>query len=192
MTGAETFARRKHQLTPQAGVEIREKSRNMFARKIAGSSASSTTEPPAISIEARLPEPPIITCNRPLPLRLLCTTLNSKKQGLFLHSLEINLVDHTHVRAHSLGRLESRMTVLMSRSNINQAITFMQASDETVLDNKHWQGLTVPNALLPSFETCNLSRRYELVVKVGLVYHMTSNHVGCPHILLHRLRTDFR
>ena len=38
------------------------------------------------------------------------------------------------------------------------------------VDKTLWSQIPLPNTVAPSFETCNLSRYYELKVKVGLGY----------------------
>ena len=38
------------------------------------------------------------------------------------------------------------------------------------IDKTLWNQIPLPNTVAPSFETCNLSRHYELKIKVGLGY----------------------
>jgi hypothetical protein len=38
-----------------------------------------------------------------------------------------------------------------------------------------WDRIALPNTVAPSFDTCNLSRSYELEAKVGLAYGVPGN-----------------
>lgn len=41
---------------------------------------------------------------------------------------------------------------------------------DMVIDSKYWDQVPLPSSVAPSFETCNISRRYELEARVGLSY----------------------
>jgi hypothetical protein len=129
-------------------------------------------EPPRFSVDARLPNPPIITCNEPLPLRVLVQKLSASKETVFLQMLQIELIGYTHVRAHELTRTETGSWVLMSKSNM--AIPLGSPEDpegkEWKVDNSMWNQIPLPNTVAPSFDTCNISRTYELEVRVGLAH----------------------
>ena len=38
------------------------------------------------------------------------------------------------------------------------------------IDSKLWARFALPNTVAPTFDTCNLSRHYELEIKIGLGY----------------------
>lgn len=44
------------------------------------------------------------------------------------------------------------------------------AGTEIPINPEYWQGHTLPNTVCPSFDACNISRYYELEVRVGLGY----------------------
>lgn len=83
--------------------------------------------------------------------------------------LQIELIGYTHVRAHDLKRSESGSWVIMSQSNMNLALG--EPSDpvgkEWKVPSRYWENIPLPNTVAPSFDTCNLSRTYELEVRVG-------------------------
>jgi hypothetical protein len=58
----------------------------------------------------------------------------------------------------------------MSRANL--VIRLGKPDDATdteyVVDDSLWAGIVLPNQVIPSFETCNIARTYELEVDVGL------------------------
>jgi hypothetical protein len=121
-------------------------------------------------VDARLPNPTIITCNERLPLRILVEKLSESTETVFLSMLQIELIGYTHVRAHDLNRSESSCWVIMSQSNMN--IPLGEPSDpvgkEWKVPSRYWENLLLPNTVAPSFDTCNISRTYELEIRVGL------------------------
>lgn len=135
------------------------------------------TEPPRVSVDARLPNPSILTCNEPVPLRLMAKKLNYSPETIFLQMLQIELIAYTKILAHDLTRQESGSWVVMSRSNMGIALG--QPGDvpgaEWTIDSKLWSTLPLPNSVAPSFETCNIERSYELEVRVGLTHGAPGN-----------------
>lgn len=130
-------------------------------------------EPPVrVSVEARLPNPPILTCNAPIPLRILVTKQSVYPEPVYLQLLQIELIGYMHIRAHDLERTETLSTVIFSQSNMNMSLG--KANDpvgtEWKLDASMWNRLPLPPNIAPSFEICNIRRNYELDVRVGLAY----------------------
>lgn len=61
----------------------------------------------------------------------------------------------------------------MSRNNLKMPIGSRQTSEpdkELEVDQQLWKQKPLPNTVAPSFETCNITRYYELVIKIGLSY----------------------
>lgn len=131
---------------------------------------SANQEIPQIRADARLPNPAVLNCNEDIPLRILITRLSKFSENLFLQSLQIELSGYTHVRAHDLHRKESTSWLIMSMSNMG--IPIGSPSDaigtEIPLNREYWDQRPLPNTVAPSFETCNISRTYEVEVRVGL------------------------
>lgn len=127
-------------------------------------------EPPRYSVDARLPSPAILTCNEPVPLRILVTKQNENPEMVSIQVLQIELIGYTRIRAHDLKRTESGSWVILSRSNMGLPLGngSEPAGHEWKLDTSMWDSLPLPNSVAPSFETCNLSRNYELEIRVGL------------------------
>jgi len=86
--------------------------------------------------------------------------------------LQVELIGYTKVRAHEVSRTESNSWILCSFSNM--AIPIGSPSDpvdtEIPINAEYWSGKLVPNTVSPSFTSCNISRLYELEVRVGLGY----------------------
>lgn len=163
----ETYARRQHQFS-KAPEKIRTKS--LFSKASSSSLRDVGGEPLRVSADARLPNPSILTCNEPIPLRLLVRKVSESFETIFLQMLQIELISYTHVLAHDLRRTEGGSWVLLSRSNMS--IPLGRGGDpagtEWTLDPSMWNRIPLPSSVAPSFETCNISRNYELEVRIGL------------------------
>ncbi len=176
----ESYARRQHQFAPVVQPSTPTKSsikppsifrKGSQAAVGSNSSPSSTTAPLqvcSICIDARLPDPAIITCNEPLPLRIIITKLNESPATIYLQLLQIELVANTVVRAHHLSRENLTSTVLISKSNMR--IRLSEIDKVMEIDKGWWKDTPLPNTVAPSFDTCNISRTYFVIVKVGLTH----------------------
>ncbi|KIV95760.1 hypothetical protein PV10_03376 [Exophiala mesophila] len=169
-THEETYARRKRQFQRYSGSQPQQQKKTLFRKNSATESAEE--EPPAFQVDARLPSPAIITCNEPLPLRILVEKLNNSSATAFLSMLQIELIGYTHIRAHDLERVESVSWILMSHANMNMPLgnPIDKGRREWKLPSRLWKDHPIPNTVAPTFETCNLSRRYELEIRVGLAH----------------------
>lgn len=128
-------------------------------------------------MDSRLPNPSILTCNEPVPLRLVAKKLTETSDIIFLEMLQIELISYTKILAHDLTRNESGSWVIMSRSNMGIPLGKPEdpAGTELNIDPKLWGNLPLPNSVAPSFETCNIERAYELEVRVGITHGTASN-----------------
>ena len=164
----ETFARRLHQFSPV--IEVPEKPGRFRKSSTVDETLPPTVLPPSVAIEGRLPDPPIATCNEAVPLRILVTKKNETPATLYLETLSIMLIGYTTIRAHQLRRQEGTSWVIMSLANIHEPLKSSDGSKTSIVDPKLWNQLPLPNTICPSFDTCNISRHYELEVKVGLLW----------------------
>ena len=139
--------------------------------------APSSGEPPKISVEGRLPDPAIITCNEPLPLRVIVKKLNETPEILFLTLFQVELVGYTKIRAHDLSRQESSSWIVVSLANLKTPLgnSETQVEKDMEVDSKLWNQIALPNTVPPSFETCNLARHYTLQIRVGIMYGKPGN-----------------
>lgn len=169
-TSKEVYAKRQFEFHP--GLVTGQK-KGLFSK--AKPSLSNT--PPKGEIDARLPSPAILTCNEPLPLRLIVRKTNESPEQTFLMSLQVALIGTTEVRALDVKRTETSQWIMMSLQGL--AIPIGSASDkvgtETLVDGTLWKSIPLPNTVAPSFHTCNLTRRYEVEVRVGLGYGVVGN-----------------
>ncbi|KAK3500295.1 uncharacterized protein B0T23DRAFT_417637 [Neurospora hispaniola] len=135
-----------------------------------GKLATEPEVPPSIEMSARLPHPAIITCNQPIPLRLIAKKLAGSDAEIFLTAIQIDLIGQTEVRCHDLINTETSRWVIVSRQGLSIPVSRLgdPAGTEVVLPNDIWCNQPLPNTVMPSFVTCNLSREYQLEVKLGL------------------------
>lgn len=173
----ETYARRQHQFSRLGGGS---KAKSLF-QKISGSTTDLTAEPPRISADARLPNPSILTCNEPVPLRVLVKKMSDTSETIFLQTLQIELICYTSIVAHGFSQKETGSWVIVSQSNMG--VVLGKGSDpsgtEWPVDARMWSRLPLPSSVAPSFETCNISRYYELEVRLGLSYGSIGNVKVC-------------
>ncbi|KAH9863951.1 hypothetical protein J1614_009884 [Plenodomus biglobosus] len=176
----EAYARRQHQFLENAPSVAASKKPGLFDRKSSTSNlpaspstaAAGSTLGPRVAIDARLPNPAILTCNQDLPLRLLIRNVSERSKNIYLQMLQIELIGYTKVRAHEVARTESTSWILCSFSNM--AIPIGSPTDaldtEVAINPEYWSDKPIPNTVPPTFTTCNLSRIYELEVRVGIGY----------------------
>ncbi|KAF2753180.1 hypothetical protein EJ05DRAFT_523333 [Pseudovirgaria hyperparasitica] len=172
----EAYARRQHQFLPETGPERKKSIFGALSKSSSSGPGSppvgSLGPPPRFAVDVRLPNPATLTCNDELPLRILLKQLSERTANVYLQMLQIELIGYTKVRAHEFSRTESNSWIVVSLSNM--AIPIGSPSDavdtETAINPEYWMGNPLPNTVAPSFETCSISRHYELEVRVGLGY----------------------
>ena len=181
----ETYARRQHQFAPS--VDGPSKS-SLFRRDSTKSQASQQSVlPPKVCVDGRLPDPPIITCNEPLPLRILITKLNDSPATIYVDLLQVALVANTTCRAHELSRSDPNSWVIMSTANMHLPLNPVDGENgkEMEIDAGLWNLFPLPSNVAPSFSTCNISRNYFIDISVGLQYGSGGNiSVSRPKLYL--------
>lgn len=161
---AETFARRPHAF--KAGLSGYAKKSSMWKKQPKPISET----PPSVLVDARLPSPAILTCNAPIPLRILVKKQAESPETLYLLSLQIDLIGHTYVRAQDVTRTETNTWVVMSLAGLTRPIGSPSdpVGTETIIDSSLWDHIKLPSTVTPSFDTCNLTRGYEVEVRLVL------------------------
>jgi len=116
------------------------------------------SQPPSIEMSARLPHPAIVTCNKPIPLRLIAKKLVPVDAEVYLVALQVDLVGKTMIRAQDLINTETTRWIVVSKTGLS--IPVSQPGDEVgkevVVPNSVWNDAPLPNTVMPSFKTCNL------------------------------------
>ncbi|KAF2716924.1 hypothetical protein K431DRAFT_256534 [Polychaeton citri CBS 116435] len=192
-SGSEVYARQRHTFTPVSGSEqTKAKMKSIFGmgEKSGKSASAGANDAPSLAMDARLPDPAILTCNNDVPLRVIVRKLNGSTNPVYLDSLQVSLIGFTKIRAHEVWRTESHSWVLVSKSNMGMQISnpSAPAESEAVLDDRLWRGIPLPNTVAPTFQTCNIGRTYQLDLRLGLSYNGTS--AAKPQNIVLPLRLD--
>ncbi|KAL8713306.1 MAG: hypothetical protein Q9220_002505 [cf. Caloplaca sp. 1 TL-2023] len=170
----ESYARIQHHFAPIIDHPSSPKAPGFFRKGSTPKPDLPNLVPLSICIDGRLPDPAIITCHEPVPLKILVTKLNDSPAAVILSLLQIELVARTNVRAHHLAKDNLTSTVLLSKSNMHMRL---REGDKLMeIDRGLWSNIPLPNTVAPSFNACNITRSYQLHVKVGLV-HAQGDHV---------------
>ncbi|KAH6899779.1 hypothetical protein B0T10DRAFT_5447 [Thelonectria olida] len=191
-TSQEAFARRPfafQQRTPQP-----ERARSsFFGMRSDDTKNGSTSEPvegqdpaPSVEISARLPHPSVLTCNQPVPLRMIAKKLGNHPDEMYLVSFQMDLIGFTDVRAQSLHNNKLNRWIVASNANLCIPLTKSPTDPvgtEVVLPDDIWKNKPLPNTVAPSFATCNLSRRYELEVKLGVSWGKPKKGSRQPQVI---------
>lgn len=179
-TSQEAFARRPFTFRPRTPQLEKKRSSFFGLRSGEDSKSASTQDPvidiapaPSIEISARLPHPTVLTCNQPVPLRLIAKRLNNSPELVHVTSFQMDLIGRTDVRALELQNQKLNRWVVVSNSNLDIPLNFgldNEPGKEFTIPDDIWKNMPLPNTVAPSFVTCNLSRRYEMEIKLGLAW----------------------
>ncbi|KAL5604243.1 hypothetical protein BROUX41_002223 [Berkeleyomyces rouxiae] len=128
-------------------------------------------QPPTIEMSALLPHPAILTCNKPVPLRIVATKKLPSMEPVYLVTFEMVLLGATHIRCHDFSIADSHRWIICAGSGLSIPVMTNPNADvntEFTLPDDLWKHVPLPNTVHPSFVTCNLSRTYELEIRLGL------------------------
>lgn len=189
----EAFARRPFAFRPrpQSSFPIQKKRSSLFmtskdkenaAAAAAAAANGGDVPPPHIELSARLPHPSILTCNHPIPLRLIAKKLSPSNEQVYMTSLQIDLIGTMQLRAHDLRYNHPTRWVVAQASNIEiPVLKDPNAADlgvESTIPDDIWRNVPLPNTVAPSFVTCNMERSYELEIKLGLSWGKSPSKGG--------------
>ncbi|KAI1462764.1 hypothetical protein F4805DRAFT_9246 [Annulohypoxylon moriforme] len=173
-TSQEAFARRPFTFRPRAPQHHR---KSLFGNKSPGPGADDPNQlPPNIEMSARVPFPSILTCNEPLPLRIIARKLaptTTREQQVYVTALEIALIGYTQVRVQNLENTEVTTFPIFSAPRLSPPIALFASPSDPVdtefeIPKSLWADKRLPNTVAPSFRTCNLARRYEIQMMITL------------------------
>jgi hypothetical protein len=169
----ETFGRRRHEFFTPAS-----KGNGLFNNPFRKASHI----PVRFSVEARLPNPPILVPNDPIPLRVMLNKTDPFPDVIFMRMLQIALLSDTQIRAHELSKVEQETIVILSVSDLQIPIGNENSvpGQELEVNPTMWLGRSLPENIPPSFTTCNISRSYSLKVDIGLSCGRLGHVDVCP------------
>lgn len=129
----------------------------------------SVADPAQILVEARFPEDYSLTCGSDVAMSLLVRKMSAFPGSLLLQSFQILLIGYTEIGARTNTHVETGSWMIQSLSNLNFHISDADDTEgsEMIIGNGLWAGQPLPMSVIPSFKTCNVSRRYELEISMG-------------------------
>ncbi|KAL7623385.1 hypothetical protein AAE478_007067 [Parahypoxylon ruwenzoriense] len=187
-TKQEAFARRPFTFQPRAPAHHYYKKSFLFGSR----SSSPPISPneagqiaPSIEMSARIPFPSILTCNGPLPLRLIARKLAPTQEQVFLRGVEVVLVGYTQVRVQNLENTERTTWIIVSTPpskplSIALGLPTDPVNTEFEIPSDLWRDCRLPNTVAPSFRTCNLARRYEIEIILTLSWVGSASSLPGP------------
>src|SRR5579871_439791 len=130
-----------------------------------------------VAFEARLPNPPIIVPTEPIPLSLYLKRVDASEGIIYVRSVQIMLGMTTFIAAQGYRRELGYLLPILNVGNLN--ITLPANQNEIKIDpanliqqtSQKAKGITLPDTVPPSFRTCNIARRYTLVLQMGVSAH---------------------
>ncbi|KIH94483.1 hypothetical protein SPBR_05611 [Sporothrix brasiliensis 5110] len=137
---------------------------------------------PSIQLIALLPFPAILTCNEPLPLRIVARKLEASREQVYLTSLDIRLLGRTRVKGQDVEQTKTATWIIMTRLGLTIPVCDPDApvDSELELPDDMWRHNALPNTVMPGFVTCNISRDYQLEVRAGLCWSVLPIDSGPP------------
>jgi hypothetical protein len=105
----------------------------------------------------------------PVPLRVSVMKLCQQSCNIWLQDFQIILIETTQTRVHGSISISNHCWMVHTVANLKQKLCSRNEPAGTVMEVPEaiWASHPVPSALSPSFETCNISRSYQLVLRLG-------------------------
>lgn len=172
--GQESFARRPFNFAARPPSPQDKQKGSLFGMKKKDKLEAELESPPAppqsVELSARLPHPLVLTCNRPVPLRLIVKKLVNNPQQVFLTSLQMDLIGTTTLSAHGQVLRKNNRWIIASNPQLEIPLITPTAEvgAEIVVPDEIWSQKPLPNTVAPSFTSCNISRRYEIQILATL------------------------
>ncbi|KAF2441514.1 hypothetical protein P171DRAFT_446392 [Karstenula rhodostoma CBS 690.94] len=129
------------------------------------------SEPTRIIITAKFPQDFHISTGsaRNIAMRLTTKRLNNSRHSLYLSSFQLLLFGYTDILAGSASRGQMSCWTLQSLSNLDRELPLDDDPDiECDIDPALWREKCVPETAVPTFDACNMGRRYEVEILLGL------------------------
>jgi hypothetical protein len=126
-----------------------------------------------VTFEARLPNPPLIVPTEPIPISLILRRDAGSQGIVYIRSIQIMLGITTFIAAQGFRRELGYLQPIFNATNLNitlpsklQEITINPA--ELLQQGHASKPLALPDTIPPSFRTCNIDRKYALVLQMGV------------------------
>ncbi|GFF39343.1 hypothetical protein IFM51744_04095 [Aspergillus udagawae] len=129
--------------------------------------------PLTYEVEVELQNGPFLLLGHPIALGVKIMHMNGEKNAISLQDFQTMLRETTEIRARGSIQGFTRSWVVQTMTNLRQPL--VAANRPTVgsvleLDDRLWSRHCVPVHLAPTFETCNLIRRFKLEIRLGMEF----------------------
>ena len=126
-----------------------------------------------VAFEAHLPNPPILVPTEPIPITLVLKRDEGCKGVVYIRSIQIMLAIRTYIAAQGFRRELGYLQPIFDKTNLNLTLPSVQnevtINPAELLQQGHGsKKLALPDTIPPSFRTCNIARRYSLVLLMGV------------------------
>jgi hypothetical protein len=126
-----------------------------------------------VAFEARLPNPAIVVPTEPIPLTLILKRDSGSQGVVYIRSVQIMLGITTFLAAQGFRRELGYLLPILNAGNLNITLAATQneisINPADLLQQGHSaKGLSLPDTVPPSFRTCNIARKYTLVLQMGV------------------------
>ena len=103
------------------------------------------------------------------------------ESDLYLQSFQALLVGYTDVRVGATTRVQMAFWMIQSLSNLGLKVFSSDDEEGTVneIDPALWGDKPLHGSVVPSFQSCNLERRYELELLLGFQCNSPKVSVWC-------------
>jgi len=169
---SQIFVRKKYTLAaPPRQAE------SFFSGLFRTKSPANTGNGGTVTFEARLPNPPIIVPTEPIPLTFILRREDEGNRGVvYVRSVQIMLGITTYIAAQGFRRELGYLQPLMQLGDLNLTLGANESeisfNPGDLLQTGHAaKGLVVPDTIPPTFRTCNIARKYTMVLQLGVSAH---------------------
>src|ERR1700761_1749119 len=91
-TDGECYARRQHVFSEEIEQKRKKTFTELMRRDSKPEPPTPTSPPVRFTIDARIPNPPVLTCGATVPLRILITQQTTRQHTLFLQTLQVEII----------------------------------------------------------------------------------------------------
>ncbi|KAH7351490.1 hypothetical protein BKA66DRAFT_598310 [Pyrenochaeta sp. MPI-SDFR-AT-0127] len=105
---------------------------------------------------------------RNVAMRLSVKKMHEGSYTLYLTSFQLLLFGYTDIRAGSVSTGQMSCWTLQSLSNLGLELIPEGDTQECDIGSALWHDKCIPEEAVPTFDACNLARRYEVEILVGL------------------------
>jgi hypothetical protein len=133
-----------------------------------------------VAFEARLPNPPIIVATEAIPLTLLLKRVAGVEGVVYIRSVRILLGMTTYIAAQGFRRDLGYLLPILDSGPLNMSLPIgkkelvIHPGDLIQESSLKAKGIALPDTIPPSFRTCNIARKYALVLEIGVSSYYNS------------------